>query len=281
MPDLPVTVVLVEQKCGTCEHPHKPGLPCGTCHCELFAPHRDDLERDEDLALRELIDYDRPTLLTPAEANILLDSLSGWEEQVHQFGQWDLPPMLATVVGHEVPAADGSRMLTLAVTPLQLPNYFWAQGSGNPLELLAGIIDRAQRNPGWFDHFRLATGLDKRDKVMAWVLYTEAYAKAHAGDNANADPLARLDEIRTVTAVDCDERMYSVQRFRHKGDVHRFLAPPREYRQATREGLTRQGLDPDKLLGESGMPRANELLRALIRITTAEALTADALERRA
>lgn len=272
-PDEQVKVTVLPMRCGTCEHTH-PATGCPDCDCPGLVVHPEHVDRLDEAAHQELIDLqgERTTLSTD-EAHAILDALAGFEADIDARLGWDVPPVLATVrFREETVRLRGAPQGLIQVAPLHVPGSFWEQGN-DMLEPVEALAETAARRPGWYRAWRHAAGIDPRDPVHAWALAAEGWMKAVADMDRSAkkDPSPRLDEIRSINAIDVDGRVYTVMRVRSTGEItQRQVLNPVGYRRLAVEGMRQAGLDPAERLGEEGMSRAHAAMLRLMGLSVAE-----------
>ncbi len=267
-------IAFIATRCGTCEHKHQPGscpdCAAGGMQCPGWTQHPDDKAREQELEHADIASGGVGLVLDSSQVRSLLDTLAAFEARIDTELGWDSFPILATVGMSAPPVAEhpaeelgyGEQIVMLA--PLQLPDLFWKQSS--VMSLLYALTRKAAEQPDWWRSFRLKAGIQSRDPALAWVLVTEAWAKDMTDMDKCAadDPSLRRDEIRTVSAVDIDGRVYSLARLRSTGevvqcDVH--TGP--NYRRMSHDILSAAGLDPYARLTEEGLDRAHTVCSRL------------------
>ncbi len=284
------------QRCGTCDHNHRAGLGCALCGCVRFRMHPADVAAEDQVAAAERAERDgRDTLLGAGFAGRLMEAIDSWEQST--FRGWDEMPLLCRVVAGRLAEVDQNvhpdvddnlAVVVIKVEPLRVPPWFYARcaersGGDNFVAGLVTLANAFERRASHTDAMLKLMNIDPDLPAIAWMWVSEAYAKdaADATRSAAADPSLRRDEMRTVVAVDVDERQYHVQRLRFgriEGLPMRSVTgptSPRKFRAEVREHAA--AVLPDvpfeELCGPEGMPRVNRQLVRLVRCSTARVET--------
>lgn len=172
---------------------------------------QDDLDR----ALGELLDFNGARAhLSMAEADAIKGGLDRFESDLDGYG-WDKPPALF-LMGGTVSAF--GLIDHLVLTQVRVPVPSWYPEPGVMLERLASRMDDPLVRRLLLDASTADTNEGARAIGFAFV--SEGWLRKPDSDprmSTNEHPEARADEIRSVYAVDIDERQYSVLRLRHAG----------------------------------------------------------------
>jgi hypothetical protein len=287
----PLPTYVVQQRCGTCGHPHRstpgdprddgwwPGCDCG---CAAFTLHPDEIAAMQARQDAELLVFgERGPLLSADVAEGIRATLCAVEAHFDQLAGWDAPPAIGAVVAgsprdtgrmqppqHPGEAAEPLQMMPLLVYTLDTPRGFWGVEGGDVAAAVAGLARMAETEPGVFDRFRELSGLPADVPVIGWWTVTEAYERSADDDlsgSARTDPRLRADEVRALTFVDVDERVYEVSRWRSTDrQVSATLTQPE-----LREAMARMPGRLRAVVGE-GLPVMIDALLRLTRVTRSE-----------
>ncbi len=271
----------VPRRCGACGHDHFGPTtsmdtvpPCSTCGCAAYA-----LDTAE-MAVLDAADAVDAAEFGGGERILTGDFVAGIhrvaqsiEETLNEQG-WDKPPMIG-VMHIARPAVVGPDLQMLGVTVAMLDlgySNLFQMCRGDTTIMLHLLAQMADERPQYFDQFRAASGIDKHDPVVAWWCAFEAYAKA-AGEpgNANDNPELRRDEIRSVIAVDVDERIHEIGRLRYGGDREASMYPMARYQRVL--DAEKAGRYDDRIgmsTGDGRIPSPIANLLKLLRICRAE-----------
>lgn len=218
-------------------------------------------------AAAERAEYPQGTLIAAAASAAVLQALDAYEQEIDATVPWDGldPPWLLAL--YAIGDTTGE-VTSVVVERLRLHPEFWWQFGDDPVSVLAALPMHAGREPRWFANLRRSAGLDPRRPVIAWGFIAEAWLRTRgsrlADGRAKDKPELRADEVRALTAVDVDERVYQIQRTRH-GTFARSVGVATARTFAERVDQARQ------VLHEPGLnPRVSEALMRLARLTANE-----------
>lgn len=203
---------------------------------------------------REAGEYGSNKILSAPAAVGLLGTLRAWEADLMARFPWDEFDAIlfaAYARGEQDEVIDSFHLEVV-----QLPRQFWEQGQ-TPAYTLDALAHAAEERPKWFEDTRRALGVDPLRPVAGWGFAAEAWVRPNGG--------APTDDVRTVTLVDVDQRLYSVQR-RHRGEpeLEAWIQTPRQY-------AANLGEVERRMPGEyGGPPRIPDALARLAKLTQKE-----------
>lgn len=203
---------------------------------------------------REAGEYGSNRIMSAAGAVGLLGTLRAWEAELMTTFPWDRFDAILFLAYAR--GDDRERIDSFALEVVELSEQFWAQGQ-TPAYTLDALAHAAEERPKWFEDMRRAVGVNPRRPVLGWGFAAEAWVRP-------ADGSAAVDDVRTVTLVDVDQRLYSVQR-RHRGEpeLESWIQTPRQY--------TANLAQVEQVVPEyGGPPRVPDALARLAKLTQKE-----------
>jgi hypothetical protein len=204
---------------------------------------------------REAGEYGTNKIMSASGAVGLLGTLRAWEAELMAQFPWD--KFDAVLFAVYAQGEDEERIGLFALEVVQLPEAFWAQGQ-TPAYTLDALAHAAEERPRWFEQWRVHYGVDPRRPVVGWGFAAEAWVRPSDGGPPT-------DDVRTVTLVDVDQRLYSVQR-RHRGEpeMEAWIQTPRQYGANLAQVAERM---PEQY---GGPPRVPDALARLAKLTQKE-----------
>lgn len=203
---------------------------CPACGCDDFQLHPGAVAAAERRQAADRAEYGARAILPPDLVEGFLSVLNSFEEHHEQVYGWDAPPLFGVLLGGKPQRTNRVQrdmndaklqVMPVEVLPLRLDHSFWSTCGGDPVQTVSSLAKLCERSSAAFDDFRMVGGLDPATPVIGWLLMFEVYL-------SNAETGERYDELRTLSMVDLDERVYGVQRQRSNGRRASTIASLRE-----------------------------------------------------
>lgn len=188
----------------------------------------DPLDRE----INELLDRNgAPSWLTVAEVDAVLEVMKDFEAQIDTLVGWGQPAglfMLHASLTAEHDAIDG-----LLLTQVLVPKATWDMYD-SPTGVLDYLAQRFESDEGAQAAVLTAARMDAAHGgvMLGFAFVAEAWVRRDDADvnvSANDDPSVRQDEVRSLYAVDVDERQYQVVRYRKAKTRHTGVMTTQEY----------------------------------------------------
>lgn len=216
-----------------------------------------------DREIGELLDRGgtRPRLSLDVVDGVLA-MLVDMERQVDTLGGWGQPPGLFVMHG----LMKAGVITNVLISQIDIPRGMWERYE-QPVDLLEVLADRCETDHALAGRMiSAASRIDPDVILVGFAFVAEGWLRKHDSDltrSVHTNPELREDEVRSIYALDVDQRQYSVLRRRKAGTVTTQVITSQEYDRQIRTSSD-PGARHVRETHRDGLPRIPRCLRRML-----------------